>query len=70
MRPTGRTQPSWGRSLGAVFAVVLVAIFRDAWAVAVVTVIVTLLVAGYLLHRRARRDSVRHRHPAADEGRS
>jgi nucleotide-binding universal stress UspA family protein len=60
---TGRTQPSWGRSLGAVLAVVLVAIFRDAWAVAVVTIIVTLLVGGYLLHRRARERSVHHRRP-------
>jgi hypothetical protein len=45
-----------------VLAVVLVAIARGAWAVVFVTVAVTVLVCGYLLYRRTRRQPVGHRY--------
>jgi hypothetical protein len=63
MPETGRTQPKWGRALGAVLAViVLIAINREAWEVVVVTAAAALLVGGYLLRRHARRRSVYHGH--------
>jgi hypothetical protein len=59
MSATARIQPRWGRPLGALIAVVvLVAVTRGAWEIVVGTVVVVLLVGGYLLRRRVRRQSV------------
>ena len=60
---TGRVQPRWGRALGALIAVViLVAMTRGAWEVAVGTAVIALLVGGYLLQGRARRHTIYDRH--------
>jgi hypothetical protein len=60
---TGRVQPRWGRALGALITIViLIAITRGAWEIAVGTAVVALLVGGYLLQTRARRHTVYDRH--------
>lgn len=59
MSGTTTVQPRWGRALGAFVAVViLIALSRGAWEVVVGTVLVTVLVGGYALQRRARRAAV------------
>jgi Flp pilus assembly protein TadB len=59
MSETTRLQPRWGRALGSLVAVVvLIAMTRGAWEVVVATVVIALLVGGYLLQRRARRRTV------------
>lgn len=63
MTGTGRTQPRWGRPLGALVAVViLIAMTRGAWEIVVGTAVLVLLVGGYLLQARARRQTVHDRH--------
>ncbi|GAA1033037.1 hypothetical protein GCM10009557_33460 [Virgisporangium ochraceum] len=56
-------QPRYGRALGALIAVVvLIAVTRDAWELVIGIAVVTLLVGGHLLQRRARRQTVYDRH--------
>ena len=63
MPGTGRIQPRWGRASGALIAlVILIAMARGAWEVAVGTTVIALLVGGYVLRRRARRHAIYDRH--------
>lgn len=56
-------QPRWGRALGALIAIViLIAMTRGAWEIVIATAAVALLVGGYLLRRRARRQTVYDHH--------
>jgi hypothetical protein len=58
MPGTARTKPRWGPPLVSLIAlVVVIAMSRGAWEIALGTTIVALLAGGYLLRRKARRPS-------------
>ena len=60
---TGRVQPRWGRAVGALIAVViLIAMTRGAWELAVGVAVLAVLVGGYLLQHRARRHTIYDHH--------